>query len=78
MNSSKKIFGVLVGILVFLTCIVDVKGIEITTDEIDDLENNEINLNIGDTLIINGNDSIDTMYCRSTNSAFNVTDYYNY
>lgn len=78
MNSSKKLFGVLVGVLVFLTCIVDVKGIEITTDEIDNLENNEINLNIGDTLIINGNDSIDAMYCRSTNSAFNVTDYYNY
>ena len=65
MNSSKKLFGVLFGVLVFLACIVEVKGIEITTDEIDNLENNEINLNIGDTLTITSVSGELINYCQS-------------
>lgn len=65
MNSSKKLFGGLVGVLVFLACIVDVKGLEITTDEIDNLENNEINLNIGDTLTITSVSGELINYCQS-------------
>ena len=75
MNSSKKLFGVLFGVLVFLACIVEVKGIEITTDEIDNLENNEINLNIGDTLTITSVSGELINYCQDkktkwTNSVF--------
>ena len=74
MNSSKKIFGVLVGVLVFLACIVEVKGIEITTDEIDNLENNEINLKPFEELKIS-NEENNIHNCSASNS--DLFDVYN-